>query len=88
MEETKKCSACFTNLPISRFSLVSKVKRYPRPDCKDCQSQRVIGYKALKTPENYLVCNDCNKIMHKKNHSGRSLRNCCKYCKSNNLEEY
>lgn len=82
----KVCKSCREIKSLEDYSVVNREKMTRRADCKPCQTQRVILIKAEKQPHNYLTCEDCGKLM------GKTVRHkpviICRYCKSNNLEEY
>lgn len=78
---------------------VDQMKKEPflfsnnRGICKPCiskyETHEQFIRKANKNPENYLTCEDCDR-MFSKNLQGRfkKLRTECPFCKSENIERY
>jgi len=93
----KVCRNCLTNLSSDNFVRINKDSKYFHNYCNKCRSlivsNRSIYLRAMKEPDKYKVCNNCDRMFSK--YAGRphvdgtkTEFSICKYCKSSDTESF
>ena len=97
---TFSCRACpsgvkhnFENMKKEKF-ILSKGRGICNPCHNDYEKQQRFRRMAAKNPQNFLTCDDCDKIFSKTvsgtipKDGKKKLRVECPYCKSEDISEY
>jgi len=87
---TKTCRNCLDTFPLHQLA-ISKVSTHGRDSsCKPCRSTFEANRRLVKlantTPEDFMMCNSCDRFFSKR--VGRGIiTDKCRYCKSTDVEE-
>ncbi len=92
---TKQCKSCRRPKDLSLFPNRKTTRDKKKSICKQCHSDHVCFATMLKkaeaNPDNYLMCDDCDRIFSKylkRNKYAGILAEECKFCGSKNLIKY